>query len=181
MSKLAVMAGWRRCITCGAEKPPSEFYGYPYTTNQGKRSYRLDSRCKPCGRERRRKRYRENPERDLAASRAWKVRHRDDQVEYTRQYRRAKPEVKRLSEAKRRKAGAKHVTADWILELKRWQRNKCAECRRRLAKYHIDHIMPLSLGGIHEKANLQLLCPSCNRAKSAHHPIDWAQQQGRLL
>ena len=47
--------------------------------------------------------------------------------------------------------------------------------------YHVDHIQPLALGGSNDKANLQLLCPTCNLRKSAKHPVDFMRETGRLL
>ncbi len=38
----------KRCITCGEEKLLGEFYAHGYTTGQGKRGTRYESRCKPC-------------------------------------------------------------------------------------------------------------------------------------
>lgn len=81
------------------------------------------------------------------------------------------------------KAGGSH-TAEQITALYQRQKGKCAEptCRVRLnGRYHKDHIMPVALGGGSEIGNIQLLCEPCNLAKRAKHPIDWAQQMGRLL
>lgn len=60
---------------------------------------------------------------------------------------------------------------------------RCACCRRNLGEsgYHIDHVVPLALGGMHDDSNLQLLCPSCNMSKHAKHPIDFMQSRGFLL
>lgn len=38
----------KRCTCCDKTKSLSEFYAYPYTTKQGKRSIRYESRCKLC-------------------------------------------------------------------------------------------------------------------------------------
>ena len=62
------------------------------------------------------------------------------------------------------------------------QRGKCVNCLKGISDgYHIDHIYPVSKGGTNYPSNLQLLCAQCNYKKSAKDPIDWAQQNGRLL
>ena len=38
---------------------------------------------------------------------------------------------------------------------------------------HVDHIMPLALGGNNDLRNLQFLCPNCNIRKSKLHPDEW--------
>lgn len=59
---------------------------------------------------------------------------------------------------------------------------KCAGCGKSVRKkYHVDHIMPLSRGGLHDRRNLQILCPPCNLDKRAKHPVDWALSMGRLV
>jgi hypothetical protein len=62
------------------------------------------------------------------------------------------------------------------------QKGKFVNCLKPLKnKYHIDHIQPVAKGGTNHHWNLQLLCPSCNCKKHAKDPIDWAQENGRLL
>lgn len=64
------------------------------------------------------------------------------------------------------------------------QSGKCAHqwCRRSIKnRYHIDHILPIALGGSNDPRNLQLLCPECNHRKWAIHPVDFAQRNGLLL
>lgn len=74
------------------------------------------------------------------------------------------------------------LPAGVVLELFQSQSGKCAACNKSLKLgYHVDHIMPLALGGGHEKLNLQLLCPPCNLKKSSKHPIDFMQSMGKLL
>lgn len=62
------------------------------------------------------------------------------------------------------------------------QSYRCLNCRRDISNNpHIDHVMPLSLGGDNSIKNIQLLCQTCNQRKHAKHPIDWALENGRLV
>lgn len=63
------------------------------------------------------------------------------------------------------------------------QRGKCAcGCRQPLGEnYHLDHIMPLALGGPNTDDNIQLLRQFCNNQKHNKHPIDYMQSKGYLL
>lgn len=66
-------------------------------------------------------------------------------------------------------------------KLLKLQNGKCAYCRMILVEHHLDHIMPIALGGQNVDSNIQLLCPPCNRSKGAKHPIDYMQSKGFLL
>lgn len=97
------------------------------------------------------------------------------------------PEKRRVSlrnhQARRRKAPGKHGVAD-IRFLMEKQSGKCAHswCRRPLKpRYHVDHVIPIKLGGHNDRKNLQLLCIPCNTSKKATHPVEFAQQHGLLL
>src|SRR5579859_5390600 len=70
----------------------------------------------------------------------------------------------RVRRTMRRAAEGKFTAAD-IARLLRAQKCKCAYCRTTLDRYHVDHILPVKLGGTHWPENLQLLCPTCNRRK----------------
>lgn len=93
--------------------------------------------------------------------------------------------VYRRGQSKRRASmrGAKIVedipTVNELLDL---QGGKCANCSLiPPGAVHVDHIMPLALGGAHERANLQALCRTCNQRKHAKHPIQFAREEGRLI
>lgn len=63
------------------------------------------------------------------------------------------------------------------------QKYKCACCAANLRKVvvHLDHIVPLALGGRNDDSNVQLLCKRCNLSKGAKNPIVFMQQRGFLL
>ena len=62
------------------------------------------------------------------------------------------------------------------------QKGLCPCCAQPLGdNYHLDHIMPLALGGSNTDDNIQLLRQRCNRQKHAKHPIDFMQSRGFLL
>lgn len=62
------------------------------------------------------------------------------------------------------------------------QKGQCACCGQPLGNdYHLDHIMPLALGGPNTDKNMQLLRAKCNQKKGSKHPIDFMQSRGFLL
>lgn len=107
------------------------------------------------------------------------------QSDYTAAWRKANPEASRAivrnRRARMRSSCGKHDAHD-IIGLVRIQGGKCAWCRRSVIKQrHVDHIIPIALGGSNNRSNLQILCPPCNRSKGSLHPIEFAQREGRLL
>jgi len=101
-------------------------------------------------------------------------------------YRKENPEkirnLERKRRAKKRKANGSHTPED-ILNLLVLQNTKCKYCEVQLntegkMKYHIDHRMPLVLGGSNNVENLQILCPRCNLTKSAKHPDIYEKEIG---
>ena len=115
-------------------------------------------------------RYDSNSERIKASTAAWK---------------KANPESSRIYSHNRRarilEVGGNLSTglADKLLKL---QRGKCACCGEPLGdKPHLDHIMPLKLGGSNTDGNMQLLRAVCNLQKSTAHPVEFMQKRGFLL
>lgn len=111
-----------------------------------------------------------NPEHFAALDREWRKRNKEKVAEMKRRYK----HKRRSSEGRLSKG-----IADKLYEL---QKGKCACCAGSIKDgYHIDHIMPLALGGKNTDDNIQLLRPKCNQVKSAKHPIDYMQSKGLLL
>jgi 5-methylcytosine-specific restriction endonuclease McrA len=62
------------------------------------------------------------------------------------------------------------------------QRGKCPCCKLPLGEdCHLDHKMPVALGGANEDSNMQLLRAECNFKKNAKDPIKYMQSKGFLL
>lgn len=112
----------------------------------------------------------DNPDKCRKYARAWLERYPERQAQHQRNRR-----------AREQNASGTHTPSD-ILRIFKMQGRRCAYCRSVLrSKKHIDHIMPLALGGTNDATNLQLLCVRCNLSKGAKHPIEFAQSLGRLL
>lgn len=71
-------------------------------------------------------------------------------------------------------------TAQEIEQQYERQQGKCYYCHKRIVRYHIDHIIPLSRGGSNDISNLVLACPSCNLSKGNKLLYEW-RNGGRLL
>lgn len=128
-----------------------------------------------------------NREKRAENNRKWRQANPDKEAERSRRWRKANPEkckaMKQNRRAKKKGNGGK-LSKDIAQRLLTLQKGKCAcACGADLKKtgYHLDHIMPISLGGKNTDDNIQLLTPKCNLRKSAKHPGDWARENGRLI
>ncbi len=74
------------------------------------------------------------------------------------------------------------LSKDLVDKLLVLQKKKCPCCKKPLGSdFHLDHIIPLALGGQHADSNMQLLRSGCNLRKHATDPIDYMQSNGFLL
>lgn len=149
-----------------------------------------------------RKKYAEDPERYRLKVRILRESNIDRALEKERAtYKRTKPERDRrrkkwrkenpdkvVAQNHRRRAAKLNAegsySSDDVAVILRRQNYRCAECGvsvRKRSDRHVDHIMPLSLGGTNASSNLQILCVTCNCSKGAKHPLDWAKAKGSLV
>lgn len=65
---------------------------------------------------------------------------------------------------------------NYIYEL---QERKCAYCKCELqdSGKHLDHIIPISRGGLHTTNNVQWTCPTCNLSKNDKLEEDWIKKE----
>ena len=152
--------------------------------------YVSDYRCLDCARMPARKKAVSDYHKSIADHRraylkAWKENNRKKVNKYGCEWAKSHPEEHarraRLRRARVRGAEGDH-TVEEILALAARQKFKCVNCKCSIKEtYEVDHITALSRGGSNSIRNIQLLCVSCNRRKNAKDPIEWAQENGRLI
>jgi len=166
---------------CGEEKPLSDFYAYGYIARSGKQSTRYESRCKPCAVVRRRREYHADPGKHRMISNRWKSENRDRLKSYnsTKQrdpeYRAMKAKNQRLRKARMRSGSGDDDAIRAIyaeaMEVERIVANcPVFDIPEIGKKMHVDHIVPLSRGGLHVADNLQILPIGLNMRKGAKCP-----------
>jgi len=72
------------------------------------------------------------------------------------------------------------VSKEEIGDIRTAAKGRCFYCGQK-ARLSLDHVIPLALGGKHEKANLVMACLSCNSSKNDSPPEVYAAKIGRLL
>lgn len=130
--------------------------------------------------------YAANKARRKEAAAKWKAANRDRVATAAAAYRKTNPEIiqacRRNRKARKRAAPGSHNAAD-IARLLDQQGGRCAAPFCRIALlidgYHVDHVVPLALGGGNGPDNLQILCPRCNMRKGAKPPARFLAE--RLL
>lgn len=141
-----------------------------------------------------------NTERVKARAKAWCAANSGKQKEATAAWAKANPDRLRATKAAWLKANpesnrirkqnrrARERASGGVLsnglstKLFKLQKGKCACCQQPLGKnYHLDHIVPIALGGSNTDDNIQLLRAKCNREKSAKHPADFMRERGFLI
>ena len=185
----------KRCSKCGEWKPRAAFCVDNHTSTG------LCSICRICKAEKARAYYALNKQSLAEKNRAYREVNSEKVAEYARSYyeknhakiraqqaeQRNTPEhrkymrewfktpagrrLKALRRASKRGANGTFTSAD-IEDIRKAQGNRCYICGKKLKKYHIDHFIPLALGGSNDPGNLRLACPHCNQRKSAKHPFE---------
>lgn len=179
----------KQCKGC-EENKPLEQYGKDAKQSDGKYPY-----CKDCQRQRNRDYYHANKEALNKYQRDWRLnnpgrsakrrrekyypKYRDDLIAYQREYARKNPEKRsKIKSAYRaRKLSGAFVVLD--REFARIRRSSCAACGFS-GPVEVDHVVPLSRGGLHCVGNLMPLCRSCNASKGNKLLVEWNRWRDRF-
>lgn len=155
---------------CEANKEQIRIRRKLYNDTHKEQSKKYWESYKECCREHKKEYYEANKER--IRIRKIRYRHTDNGRAKTRSY-----DLKRYTTKK--EAFVENVNT---LKLYEESDKKCFYCDKDLAfkEVEIDHYMPLSKGGKHEKRNLRISCKSCNRSKHNKLPERWLEEIGKL-
>ena len=126
-----------------------------------------------------------NPEKVKASKAGYQLANREKVNAQINAWRKANPEAMRIicqNYRSRKRANGGTLSKGLAENLFKLQKGKCPCCHQPLGNdYHLDHIVPMALGGSNTDDNIQLLRATCNHQKHAKHPIDFMQQRGFLL
>lgn len=180
----------KTCTKCEMEKPKHEFWKHALKSDG------LSSNCKACASEYRaihrgeiaakKMIYRAKNKEAIRANNAlYRANNPDKARVYRATYESKNPSYQRIKCHNRRA----RIRANGMLSvgiarrLYELQRGKCAcGCKQPLGvDYHLDHVLPLALGGPNTDDNMQLLRSTCNQQKHAKHPVDFMQERGFLI
>lgn len=179
----------RTCTKCSHELPATrEFFGLQKTGKYG-----LASRCKTCvkgltalwrvAHPEYMDAYRvANADRLAEHGRLYRIANSEERAEYNRAYCARNPDryaaYNHNRKALKNGNGGIHTAEDVKAQYGR-QRGRCFYCREKVSgQYHVDHVVPLALGGSNGPESLVISCPTCNLRKKDKSPMDFC---GRLL
>jgi 5-methylcytosine-specific restriction endonuclease McrA len=115
-----------------------------------------------------RERYRHAPEAQIARSAEWAAEHPEKRSEYSAARRARNPGSNRLHAANYRARVAEAFVEPVDPQIV-WERDEgvCGICGKPADRddFHVDHVIPLSKGGEHSYANVQVAHPVCNVRK----------------
>jgi hypothetical protein len=207
---ILAQASFKTCSKCGERKPFEAFSMHNGTKDGFRPNCKMcvseyNAAYRKCNAERVRKSAAawrsDNPDLMRRYKAAWRASNRDRALQATANWAKANPDrarearaawyaanpdARRIHKQNRRARKLENggeLSRGIAVKLLKLQKGKCACCNSDLSEtgYHIDHIMPLALGGSNDDDNVQLLCPACNASKGAKNPVDFMQSRGFLL
>lgn len=163
----------KRCTKCDLEKSEEDFYLF-----RGARC----AACRQCKSDYTKLWYKKNREKIRERQRNDYKNSNGKYLQATKEWQKNNPEkaaiIRKLIKARRRCATGSY-SIDSINHIFLRQNGCCNYCKSEIkTKYHIDHIIPIKLGGNNYPLNIQLLCPSCNFSKAAKNPLEYEKHIG---
>jgi len=173
-----------KCIHCNNDKKEKDFY------RDKSKSSGFKPRCKPCdklsvnrdGRREYERTYRENNKeaRALIVKKS-ALKNKDHHARVRKLYLKTEAGIASYKKyTQKRYAIRKNAFIEDvdINELYIYSKGKCFYCSSCVdfKDIHVDHYIPLSKGGMHEKLNLRISCAHCNLSKGAKHPKELTYQ-----
>lgn len=155
----------KTCSRCKQQKEITEFY----TCSHAKSGYKCQ--CKECVKD---------------AVRRSSIKHSDKVLERNRKYRAANPDKVQKWKAKDRKVNKSRILADNAGRRAKLKSKLTSEIKQIYALrdfytsmslgevFHVDHKIPVSLGGLHEASNLQVI-PAIDNLRKSNKIIDMKQ------
>lgn len=157
----------KRCTRCKSSGP-LEMFGSAPKSRDGRHSW-----CKTCLSESSRASYHRDPSKAIASVNKWKQRnpvvYREARAAW-REKNRERLRVQGQMDSHKRRAitrGAlgREVTPEQWDERKYEFGGRCAYCNERAEVLEMEHMDPLSCGGIHDMDNIVPACRECNASK----------------
>lgn len=168
-----------KCKSLATYKKNYEYYQNYWLTRPNLFKWKKERKCKLCGKlfmlNTCHQLYCKNPcnpksawkkrnwKRVLEKQREWFKKARKKDPERYRFYNKNRKHLIRASSGSTKKFSKAFTLEEWK-EIKKNHNYRCAICKKR-KKLTIDHKIPLSKGGEHNKNNIQPLCFSCNSKK----------------
>ncbi len=187
MRSHSVKDGMKTCRSCKLSLPASAYYVWGYTTNQGKRSQRIESQCKGCAKAKKAASHAANREANNAASRAYKKNNLASVTARAAAYRSenaARVRATRVASQAKRRASCSMPAKD-VRELFARVMDEAFMCGGWMDSYSgriiqnptIDHIVPVSRGGKNEYENLCVTSKENNSRKQRAPLLLWLTRE----
>lgn len=181
------------CSKCKVYKPLEQF-----PLHRSSRDNRKNT-CKKCDNKRRKQRYWDNREAELAdrrqyyienkeridaMHRIWASKNVQGRAERDKRWRLANPDKRRAASERRRarKNGSRgEVSAALIYQMAEDQQWLCAYCEVPMfGSFHVDHMIPLCKGGRHDWTNIAITCAACNMRKHSKTAEDFMEYEKKV-
>jgi len=161
----------KTCLSCTAEKPFSGFYKNSVAVDG------LRTTCKDCFNLVRKRHYQKNKQQVAAYGKAYRLRNLEQIAIGQLSYRLRNPEKVRQSiELRRARVKSASIYGVTVKDIKRIMKKPCTYCGKQ--SEHLDHVIPLSRGGLHGVGNLTASCAYCNRQKGNKFITEWKKVRG---